>query len=54
MYFVVCLSEYCIIGEAPDYNSASMILKDYVNESDGFYTENDLTILTEEELENYS
>lgn len=53
MYFVIYLCDDAIVGEAPDYNTASILLADFINESDGFYTEDDLTIMDEAELEDY-
>lgn len=53
MYFVVCLYETVVVAECLSYDEASMALEDAVRESDGFYTEDDFAIMTDEELEDY-
>lgn len=50
MYYVVNLSENAIVGECHSYSLAELILVSAVDESDGLYTFEDFTILTEEDL----
>lgn len=54
IYFVVNLSENKIIAECLSVNEASMALEDAVRESDGIYTEDDFSIMDEEEFEHYA
>ena len=50
-YFVINLCECEIIAECLSVGEASIALENAVQESDGFYTEDDFAILDEEELD---
>ena len=53
MYYVVNLCDYDIVAECLSIGEASIALENAVQESDGFYTEDDFAIMDEEELEHY-
>lgn len=53
-YYVVNLCECEIVGGGcPNYAAAFGLLVDAIDESGGFYTEDDFAIMDEEEYEQY-
>lgn len=53
MYYVINICEIEIVAECFTLGEAESALRNAVEESDGFYTEEDFGIADEEELDNY-
>lgn len=54
MYYVINLCTCEVVAEVYSPSEAWLSLEDAVQESDGFYTEDDFAIMNEEEYERYS